>query len=103
MNLSLTITNPFLWILGYLIVINSITFVVYGYDKSLSTTEARRVSERTLLLCALFGGSIGAILAMQFFRHKTKKVSFQIWFILIFLLQLGLIWLLFQTLWTNTG
>jgi uncharacterized membrane protein YsdA (DUF1294 family) len=103
MNLELSLSNPILWIFGYLIIINAITFVVYGYDKSLSTTQARRISEKALLLYALFGGSVGAILAMQFFRHKTKKASFLIWFILIFLLQLGLVWYLIQTLWTNTG
>lgn len=65
-------------ILIYLGVINLLTFGLFGFDKARSTEPgARRIRERTLWLSMLFGGSLGALLAMNFFRHKTKKLSFQ--------------------------
>lgn len=62
----------------YFAVANLLAFILFGIDKSRSQeTGARRIRERTLWLSMLFGGSIGALLAMHFFRHKTKKISFQ--------------------------
>lgn len=65
-------------IIGYFIIINLFAFVLFGIDKSRSQeTGARRIRERTLWLSMLIGGSLGALLAMHLFRHKTKKISFQ--------------------------
>lgn len=65
-------------LLAYFAVANLLAFILFGIDKSRSQeTGARRIRERTLWLSMLFGGSIGALLAMHFFRHKTKKISFQ--------------------------
>jgi len=62
----------------YLATINLIAFFTYGIDKAKSRKHnRRRISEKTLLLLALFGGSAGALLGMKMFRHKTKKLSFQ--------------------------
>ena len=84
LNLSL-----FLQILvAYLILMNTITFFYYGFDKMRSQTDnTRRVSEKTLWFLALIGGSIGALLGMNFFRHKTKKTSFQAGVAIIIALQ----------------
>ncbi len=79
---------------GYLVAINLITFFVYGSDKLLAKAHAWRVRERTLLVLALLGGSAGALLAMQLFRHKTKKPLFGLLFGVILLLQLALFFFL---------
>ena len=60
----------------YLIIINIITFILYGLDKMFAIKSMWRISEKTLILLATFGGAIGAILAMYFFRHKTKTPKF---------------------------
>jgi uncharacterized membrane protein YsdA (DUF1294 family) len=61
----------------YFVVINSITFFAYGFDKMKSRGDGRRTPEKTLWLLTLLGGSPAALLAMHYFRHKTKKLSFQ--------------------------
>ena len=66
-------------ILGvYLLLINLIGFVLMGVDKRRAKRDAWRIPEKTLLLTALFGGSIGSIFGMRKFRHKTKHAKFKI-------------------------
>ena len=60
----------------YLILINIAAFIVYGADKSYAKKGARRIPEKTLLLWAFLGGSIGALLGMKVFHHKTLKPKF---------------------------
>jgi uncharacterized membrane protein YsdA (DUF1294 family) len=70
----------------YLLLLNLITFGVYGFDKILSlrdNSQARRVREVTLLGLALLGGIIGGLLAITLFRHKIKKISFVVKFGLV--------------------
>jgi uncharacterized membrane protein YsdA (DUF1294 family) len=74
-------------IIIYLILINIGTAVMYVIDKIKARNNSWRIRERTLLLLALAGGSVGAVFAMKFFRHKTKKESFLLWFVLIIALQ----------------
>lgn len=79
------------------IIVNAITFLLFGVDKWSAKKGRRRVSERTLLLFAAIGGSFGAYVGMWFFRHKTKKVKFYFGVPLIFLLQVGgILWMLSQ-------
>ena len=77
-----------LW--GYLILMNLIAFALYGIDKRRAKQGAWRISEYTLLLVALLGGSLGALLGMRYFRHKTRHRKFRYGVPLILLLQLGL-------------
>ena len=77
-----------LW--GYLILMNFIAFALYGIDKRRAKQGAWRISEYTLLLVALLGGSLGALLGMRYFRHKTRHRKFRYGIPLILLLQLGL-------------
>ena len=77
-----------LW--GYLILMNLIAFALYGIDKRRAKQGAWRISEYTLLLVALLGGSLGALLGMRYFRHKTRHGKFRYGIPLILLLQLGL-------------
>jgi len=62
---------------------NIITFMVFGYDKFLAKTNARRINEKTLITMALLGGSVGAVFGQKLFRHKTKKFKNLFWTILI--------------------
>ena len=54
-----------------------IAFVAYGLDKSAATAGRQRTPETTLHLLGLFGGWPGALLAQRWFRHKSRKTSFQ--------------------------
>ena len=55
---------------------NVIVFVMYGLDKLKAKRGWARISEKTLLLSAAFLGSLGALLGMAAFRHKTKHTKF---------------------------
>lgn len=80
------------FIIIYLLVINLITFFIFGLDKLKARVGSRRMRERILWVLAFLGGSVGALLGMQVFRHKTKKLSFQTVLALIILLQ---VWFVF--------
>ncbi len=62
----------------YLIILNIISFFIYGFDKRMAIKGNRRVSEYHLLVLSLFGGCIGSLLGMKVFHHKTKKLKFWI-------------------------
>ena len=62
----------------YLIILNIITFLIMGIDKYLAIKKKYRISEFHLLTLTLFGGSVGSLLGMIIFRHKTKKMKFLI-------------------------
>jgi uncharacterized membrane protein YsdA (DUF1294 family) len=64
-------------ILAYLVAINLTAYLSFYLDKSFAKKVKRRIPEKTLLLIALIGGVIGAILAQQQFRHKTHKQPFK--------------------------
>ena len=76
----------------WLIVINIVTFVVYGIDKWKAMKGRWRISEFTLLLLAVIGGSIGALLGMRVWHHKTKHLKFKYGVPLILLAQLALLY-----------
>ncbi|MBR1630653.1 MAG: DUF1294 domain-containing protein [Paludibacteraceae bacterium] len=59
-----------------LLLTNGVAFALFGIDKHRAVRSAWRVSEFTLLLTALVGGSLGALAGMYFFHHKTRKPLF---------------------------
>lgn len=63
-------------LLIYVLLINLTGFVMMGLDKRRAKRGAWRIPEKTLLLTAVLGGSIGSILGMRKFRHKTKHWYF---------------------------
>ena len=73
----------------YLAIINALVLVVYGGDKLFAKLDSWRVPEKVLLLLALLGGSIGALLGMQIFRHKTRHLKFRYGVPMILLLQVA--------------
>ena len=78
----------------YLIFINIVTFLVYGLDKWKAKQGSWRISEATLLMLAVIGGTIGALLGMQVWRHKTMHKKFKYGLPLILLAQIALIYLI---------
>ena len=76
----------------FCIVINIITFLVFGYDKWQAKNNKRRISEFHLLLLTAIGGTIGGLLGMNFFKHKTNKFSFILSFYAIAILQVVLLY-----------
>ena len=64
--------------LTYYMIINFMTFLVWGYDKFRATTQQWRVPEKSLFLLILLGGGAGALIGMTTFRHKTRKPQFKI-------------------------
>lgn len=72
----------------WLILVNLAAFILYGMDKSYAKKGARRIPEKTLLLWAFLGGSIGAFLGMKVFHHKTLKPKFAITVPLLMVLEL---------------
>lgn len=76
----------------YLLIINLVAFVCYGVDKLKAKRNSPRVSEPALLLLALAGGSVGAWIGMQVWRHKTKHAMFSVGVPVMLLLQAALYW-----------
>ena len=76
----------------YLIFNNIVTFLVYGIDKWKAKQGSWRISEATLLMLAVIGGTIGALLGMQVWHHKTMHLKFKYGLPLILLAQIALIY-----------
>lgn len=82
------------YVVIYLVVMNLITCILYGVDKLKAIARGRRTPERVLLGFTFWGGSIGALIGMQVFRHKTKHLKFQICVPLFLIIHIVLIVLL---------
>lgn len=81
------------YFLLYLLLINAIAFVLMLADKQKARNNRWRISERTLIGSALLGGSVGALLGMYTFRHKTKHLKFTLGIPAILITQTALaIW-----------
>ena len=69
--------NTAVAIAAWIGVANSAAFAAFGIDKQIARNGGWRISEQTLLLLALVGGTLGAIAGQRWFRHKTKKEPFR--------------------------
>ena len=76
-------------LVAWLALINLAAFAAMGVDKRRAKRDAWRIRERTLFLLALFGGSVGAIVGMQIFHHKTRHWYFVVGMPAILILQIG--------------
>ena len=77
-------------IVCYLLAINAVTFIVYGIDKYKAKKAKWRISEATLLLLAVLGGSVGAWVGMKVWHHKTMHKKFKYGIPAILLIQIAL-------------
>ena len=85
------IGSPWFWLACYLFIINLVAFFMMGNDKRKSKKEGkRRIPEKNFFFTALLGGSIGAILGMRTFRHKTRHWYFVWGMPAILILQIAL-------------
>jgi len=79
-------------IAAILIVIwNLVVFFTYGLDKRKARLRDKRISEKTLILMAMLMGSVGAMLGMSIFRHKTRHLKFKVGVPLTLFLNIGII------------
>ena len=85
---ELTLTHI---ILIYLVAVNLLTFFLFGIDKWKAQRNKWRIQESTLMWLSVFGGSIGALLGMRVWHHKTLHKKFKFGVPLILLVQVALI------------
>ena len=83
----------------YLLAVNVVTFIVYGIDKYKAKKAKWRISEATLLLLAVLGGSIGVWMGMKVWHHKTMHKKFKYGIPAILLIQLALMTYLHMNIW----
>ena len=85
--------SPWGWLAIWLVLINVVTFLVFGLDKwkakyKQTHEKTRRIPEKTLFLLAAAGGSVGALLGMRIWHHKTLHKRFTIGIPLILALEI---------------
>ena len=85
----------------YLLAINAVTFIVYGIDKYEAKKEMWRISEATLLMLAVLGGSIGVWIDMRVWRDKTMHKKFKYGIPVILLIQIALIAYMHIPMWSH--
>jgi uncharacterized membrane protein YsdA (DUF1294 family) len=78
-------------VLIFFVAINVVTFIIYGIDKWKAMRAQWRIPEATLLMLALLGGSIGALLGMRVWHHKTLHKKFRFGVPAIMIIQLALV------------
>lgn len=86
--------NAFILIGIYILFVNIVGFVVMGLDKRKAVKHAFRIPESTLFIIALIGGSLGSIIGMYTFRHKTRHWYFVYGMPAILILQVVLVLIL---------
>ena len=76
-------------LLIYLAAINIVAFFLYGIDKWKAQHDKWRITEATLLWIAVAGGSLGALLGMRLWHHKTQHAKFRYGLPTILILQIA--------------
>ncbi|AIY84300.1 MAG: DUF1294 domain-containing protein [Clostridium baratii] len=80
----------------YLFLINIFGLLLMFIDKQKAKRHKWRISENTLILISILGGSIGSIIGMQLFRHKTKHVKFKLGLPVILIIQIILLYIFYS-------
>src|SRR5690554_3395376 len=87
MNIISNLNTNEVALLFYSVAINIISFLTFGLDKAKAKNNSWRISESTLIILAIIGGSSGALMGMIVFKHKTNKVKFSIGIPLLFIMH----------------
>ena len=83
-------------IYSFIAILNVITFLIYAIDKWKAKKNRWRIPESILLLLAVLGGSIGALMGMKIWHHKPMHKKFKYGIPLIMILQIGMLLYLWQ-------
>ena len=83
--------DPIILAVAFLILINLVSLLVFAWDKHCARRGGWRVKERTLLLLAALGGSIGIVAGQKMLRHKTRKQPFKARLAAIVIIQIVLV------------
>lgn len=78
-------------IIIYFVVVNFLSILMFFIDKKKAEKNLWRISEKALILVSILGGSVGALIGMYTFKHKTKKLKFTVGIPVILILQIVLI------------
>lgn len=80
----------------YLVIINLLSFIMFYIDKKKAKRDKWRIKESTLHLLSFLGGTVGSIVAMVLFHHKTKKTMFRIITAAALIFNCAVIYILFK-------
>ncbi len=84
------------FIIAFLTIINFSSFICFGRDKRKAKKNHHRISEKSLLLLTFIGGTIGSVLGMLIFNHKTGKKSFIFKILAIISIQILTLYLIYN-------
>ncbi len=84
------------FLISYLVIINVLSLLLMHEDKKKARQNDWRIPEATLLTIAAIGGSLGALIGMQAFRHKTRHLKFKLGLPLLFFMHATLLMLLLK-------
>jgi uncharacterized membrane protein YsdA (DUF1294 family) len=79
------------WVVSWIVAVSAITLLAFGYDKGIAGSSAMRVPEKVLLALTAAGGTLGALVGMQAFHHKTVKETFRRKFWLVVVAQIAVL------------
>ncbi len=94
----LSVKTIMLFVVFHVICINFTTFIAYGVDKRAAVNHQWRIPENDLHMLEFLGGWIGAFIAQRFFHHKTSKKSFQNIYFLMIVMEIAVLWFLYNYL-----
>lgn len=83
---------------AYLVIINILSVLMFGYDKLKAKKNGWRIPESRFLVLGLLGGAVGIYIGMRIFRHKTKHMLFIVGIPLLMVLNLVIIYYLIRSL-----
>lgn len=81
---------------AFFITLNISSFIYFGLDKRKAQKSQHRITETKLLIMTLIGGTVGSVLGMLLFNHKIAKKSFVIKILLIILIQILILYLIYN-------
>ncbi len=90
--------DAYSWIIIYLTAVNIITLIAFGIDKLKAIYKRTRIRIATLLGLSLIGGTVGGLIAMYVFRHKTRVDYFTVGLPIMLVMQIVVVFFLYNVL-----